>query len=63
MTNAEKIRAMSDKKLAKWVRGRIKDCVNCPAFDEFCSKVTVLRTSCTYVLWRWLKQEADDDKS
>ena len=62
MTNAEKIRAMTDEELAKWFAGRITDCIDCPAY-ETCDDVKVGWTSCIDLLLRWLEQEADDDES
>ena len=62
MTNAEKIRAMSDKKLAKWVKVCISECHRCPAY-KFCGDLTTFSemSSCADILMLWLEQEAKDD--
>ena len=56
MTNADRIRAMTDEELAKWFGNLIyPECVACPADDNgWCGDETCVRK------WLdWLKKEAE----
>ena len=57
MTNADRIRSMTDEELAKWFYVRTSDCVDCPA-DDLCN--VFAHASCEELLLRWLKQEVDE---
>lgn len=59
MTNADKIRAMTDEELAEWVR-RYGDCIltHCCASD-ICVP-TMEDMSCEDWVLEWLKQEVKD---
>ena len=48
MTNAQKIRAMSDEELAEWHE-------TCPYIDKECTMM-----DCTKCLLEWLKQPAEE---
>lgn len=59
MTNAERIRQMTDEELAKWLneiaqrcRGSITRCIGCPIFAS-CGESSFWHE-------KWLKQEATD---
>ena len=54
-TNADRIRAMSDEELAKWIR-KIMDCDQCPI-----GLGCVLDKGCVPSLADWLKQPAEVD--
>ena len=53
MTNGEKIRAMTDDELAKFILGCVS-CDSCPFF----SKCTASRFSCIDFIKRWIKETA-----
>ena len=59
LTNADKIRAMTDEELAEWV-GRYGDCIltHCCAFD-ICVP-TMEDMSCKDWILKWLKQEVKE---
>ena len=54
MTNFKKLKSMSDKELAQFIRD-IVDCVWCPMLGHCGSEDT-----CTEELLGWLRSEADD---
>ena len=58
MTNADKIRAMSDEELASYMTWT--SCVYCKA-RGFCQKVKSDRW-CKDIILEWLKKEAKDDQ-
>ena len=55
MTNADKIRAMSDDELADWINNYCA-CPGCPAQDT-CMKGHTGEINCISVIRIWLKQE------
>ena len=55
MTNGDRIRAMSDEELAKFLR-TIMNCLSCPV-----QKTCFLEVGCMTKIARWLKQEAKDE--
>ena len=58
-TNADRIRAMTDEELAKWMAINT-DCYYCKARkDGRCDNLTA--TPCDSVWLDWLKQEVQDD--
>lgn len=59
MTNGDKIRAMTDEELEKWLDG-IAGCFVCTYMGckEFCSS-----SICVKNKLKWLKQECKDDDS
>lgn len=60
MTNGDKIRSMTDRKLAKIMASHIDDCDDCP-LQEFCeSQPDAATIGCKATIVRWLKQEAKD---
>lgn len=56
MTNADKIRAMSDEELADWMYDYCA-CPGCPAQD-ICMKGYTGEIDCTSIIRKWLMQEA-----
>jgi hypothetical protein len=56
MTNADKIRSMTDEQLADFLADVI-DCWHCPTYQE-CTDVK----SCDNVLMAWLKQEHKEEQ-
>ena len=57
MTNADRIRAMSDEELAGWLSGEFsKDCDVCPDFIYAGNC-----PSCSKKWLNWLKQEVNDE--
>ena len=56
ITNADKIRAMSDEELAKWMANKV-ECQYCSVRSEWC---TESEASCRTNWLDWLKQEATD---
>ena len=54
ITNADRIRAMSDEELAE--RMSCFECVGCPLCHEDC-----VGKSCKDAILEWLKKEVDDD--
>lgn len=61
MTNADRIRAMTDEKLAKWLDGMITNCDNNDIPCRlFCYKTAL---SCRECWYEWLKQEVDDERT
>ena len=60
MTNADKIRAMSDEELAKEMSVRLsEDCLICPVAD--CPVWDNTKNAeCEDAMLDWLKQEVDD---
>lgn len=62
MTNADKIRKMSDEEMAKMLAEFFaEDCAPCPA-RELCDESWALFANCRNLLMYWLKQEAEDDQ-
>ena len=61
MTNADKIRAMTDEELAEWIRTHVDCDWLCPCFDA-CNKEPkmVIYTPCEQKLLEWLQKEADE---
>lgn len=55
MTNADKIRSMTDEQLADWLADII-DCWNCPTYQS-CTEVK----GCANALKSWLQQEAESN--
>ena len=55
MTNADKIRAMSDEELAPMIAGNLT-CVGCPA-----SEVCRHEDACSAEILNWLRQEVKDE--
>lgn len=58
MTNAEKIRQLTDEELAKMFDKLIQDCEYCPLY-ETC--VTTPNETCRSMYLKWLKNEEKDD--
>ena len=60
MTNADKIRSMTDKELAKWL-DIMADCkISCPAKQtcfELAGSGTLVRGGCVAMIKAWLQQE------
>lgn len=56
-TNADRIRAMSDEELAKWIDDMYCQCVWCDVKKDDCND-----TKCTECIEKWLKQPADPQK-
>ena len=54
ITNAERIRSMSDEELAEWLDKLITHCNDGPCFNCFMQK------ACLTSMLDWLKQEAND---
>ena len=55
MTNADKIRSMTDEQLASWLYDKM-DCWHCPIYYTCkCEK------GCVNVLKAWLQQEAESN--
>lgn len=55
MTNADKIRSMTDKELADWI-AEIIDCWHCPVYDKCCQP-----KCCNEIIKDWLQQEAESN--
>lgn len=53
MTNADRIRAMTDEELAKWIANKV-DCQYCSVRSEWCSES---EASCRTNWLDWLRQE------
>jgi hypothetical protein len=66
MTNADKIRSMTDKELAKWL-GILADCnISCPAKQtcfELAGSGTLVRNGCVAMIKAWLQQEYVESNS
>lgn len=64
MTNADKIRSMTEKELAEWLdeHDDQEDFCNtrCPYYDGF-DCVNLAPNSCVDGRLKWLKQEADNE--
>lgn len=58
MTNADKIRAMTDEELAEWFCDNVSCGCACLAICKDCGRDD---KSCTQAWLDWLKQEAADD--
>ena len=54
ITNADRIRSMSDEELAEWLDKLITHCNDGPCFNCFMQK------ACLTSMLDWLKQEAND---
>ena len=61
ITNADRIRAMSDEELAKEYEHRIY-CGGCPVRKECDEKIDKGDVGCADVLLEWLKQPVPDDE-
>ena len=61
MTNADRIRAMSDEELAKIIEPSV-DCYNCPAKSNVCEEhyEDEPPPECLELTARWLKQEVSE---
>ena len=59
MTNADKIRQMSDEELAEFITGAAYDFVERPGMCDVCDTVTVQH--CKGCWLDWLKQEVESD--
>jgi len=57
MTNGDKIRAMTDEELAKWLAEHSKCLDTCPAFI-ICAAWT--KDECKKSFMKWLKQESEE---
>lgn len=59
MTNADKIRAMTDEEIASMLQDYSSICgfKKCPAYMDSCA---VSGSTCTAAWLDWLKQEADE---
>ena len=58
MTNADRIRAMTDEELATWISSKTL-CLDCPRYETDCSEIEA--DDCGNFAWlTWLKQEADE---
>ena len=55
MTNADRIRSMTDEELAVWL-AKITDCGECPVWDKF-PHCTTSEESCACRWHEWLKEE------
>ena len=57
-TNADKIRALTDEELARWIALRVP-CLWCPAKSQEgkCKQKFDPKISCTEAVFDWLKQE------
>lgn len=55
MTEADNIRAMSDRELAEFI-GAIADCWECPAQHQ-CKEPPIGKNKCIKAVGKWLKQE------
>lgn len=63
MTNAEKIRAMSDEGLAEWIAKHMY-CAECMFFNDdngTCNYTYRYGKGCNGAMYEWLKQEVDDE--
>ena len=59
MTNADRIRAMSDEELAELMFDLVANCQFCPAKDrEFYCMVS--KETCKAAWFNWLKKEAEE---
>lgn len=58
MTNAERIRQMTDEELAEMFDKAVQDCEYCPLY-ETCLLYPC--ESCKSMYLKWLKEEANDD--
>ena len=58
MTNADRIRSMSDEELAVWL-AKFTDCGECPVWDEF-PHCTTSEESCACRWHEWLKEEVSE---
>lgn len=58
MTNADRIRAMSDEELAVWL-AKFTDCGECPVWDGF-PHCTTSEESCACRWHEWLKEEVSE---
>lgn len=58
LTNADRIRAMTDEELAKWFCDKVSCDCGCLAICKDCGWDD---KSCTQAWLDWLKQEADND--
>ena len=60
MTNADKIRAMTDEKLAVWIADRVygMECSNCPAYEPCVP--TMEDMTCKDHILEWLQEEANE---
>lgn len=66
MTNADKIRSMTDKELAKWL-DTMADCnISCPA-KQTCSGLAgsgnLVRNGCVAMIKAWLNQERKENSN
>ena len=57
MTNADKIRAMTDEELAVWLVEHVDCGEGCPVFRHLCNYTS---EGCEVDLLQWLKEEADE---
>lgn len=57
ITNADRIRSMSDEELAEWL-AHLTDCVNCPCRDPY-DQCDTVDGSCKKQWLEWLKEEAE----
>lgn len=61
MTNADRIRSMTDEELAnKMYDWFSDDCLSCPVLKDDCSAWNIGNIRCYDALLEWLKQEAAD---
>ena len=56
MTNADRIRAMTDEELAEWFGVEI-DCGGCERMTKGCGKPCTTYANCIKHWFNWLKQE------
>lgn len=61
MTNADKIRGMSDEQLADWL-AYIIDCWHCPPYFALCYTRCIEVKGCANALKAWLQQENDENE-
>ena len=54
LTNADRIRAMSDEELSKWISDNADTL--CPPKDSYCT------ADCALCWLEWLKEEAEEDE-
>ena len=58
MTNADKIRSMTDRELAEKINLKIIKCVCCPAYHtDLCPVTDMNLKDCADKIEKWLKQE------
>lgn len=58
MTNADRIRSLSDEELAEWL-AILTDCVNCPCRDPH-DQCDTVDGSCKKQWLNWLKKEVEE---